>query len=670
MTPATTRGLRRGLLVLVAAVIAAVVWSIRKPTPPPPVSLPPEAATGVVGTSVGELVLRRFKGEHEGMVLRAKKMLGQEGGESNFEGVDVELTYVGRDGPGKAHIVAYTCRLTAGQERAVFQGAVKVTTEDGFELLTESLLYNANKGVAKSADPVRFKRGNVSGTSTGMEYRAEGGVALLLADAFVRIEGDSGPATEIRSQRATAGKAEAILRFEEDVRVAQGDDLLTASKLTVNLNAELTAAYRAVATGDVELRTSGAAPLPGAKGTPQAKGPRVLKGNRLDVWFRDDHSLKEATASPDAELLIMPGPHEARENRRIKARVLGFQFDEQGRLAAVHAQKDALVTMEPLPGARTEARSVSAGDLLASLDPETGEARQIDFDERVEFKEGTRSARGKTARFEGARDTLVLEGNPELGDEADGSLLKARIIEIVNSTGDVAARDQVRHTRPARPSAASQGGFLSSESAPTVIVAERLDYASKTKRAVYEGKALLRSGKDEVRAQTLVLEETAPERRRMTAIGDVVSQLHSRPKEKGAKPPAPVEGRAAQMVYEEARREIVYDGDVTLRQGDIKTKSPKATVTLAADGGSVKSLVAGEPVEVEQGVRRATGTRGTYTPENETMVLVGEKVTLKDPGQELEGRTLTFHVGDDRILVDGQEQVRTEAVIRRQPKSP
>jgi hypothetical protein len=52
------------------------------------------------------------------------------------------------------------------------------------------------------------------------------------------------------------------------------------------------------------------------------------------------------------------------------------------------------------------------------------------------------------------------------------------------------------------------------------------------------------------------------------------------------------------------------------------------------------------------------------------VVLVGEKVVLKDPGQQVEGRTLTFHVGDDTILVDGQEQVRTEAVIRRVPKTP
>jgi lipopolysaccharide transport protein LptA len=124
------------------------------------------------------------------------------------------------------------------------------------------------------------------------------------------------------------------------------------------------------------------------------------------------------------------------------------------------------------------------------------------------------------------------------------------------------------------------------------------------------------------------------------------------------------------MVYEESRREIVYTGEVAISQGDIRTRSPKATLTLSASGDDLETLVAGEPVEIEQGERRASGARATYTPGNERVVLVGEKVVLKDPGQQVEGRTLTFHVGDDTILVDGQEQVRTEAVIRRVPKTP
>jgi hypothetical protein len=49
------------------------------------------------------------------------------------------------------------------------------------------------------------------------------------------------------------------------------------------------------------------------------------------------------------------------------------------------------------------------------------------------------------------------------------------------------------------------------------------------------------------------------------------------------------------------------------------------------------------------------------------MVLVGDNVTLTDASGRVEGRSLTFHVGDDRILVDGREEVRTQMIIKQQP---
>jgi lipopolysaccharide export system protein LptA len=110
---------------------------------------------------------------------------------------------------------------------------------------------------------------------------------------------------------------------------------------------------------------------------------------------------------------------------------------------------------------------------------------------------------------------------------------------------------------------------------------------------------------------------------------------------------------------------------VEIHQGDIVTLSPRAVVTLTKDGGDVEKLVAGDPVEVRQGVRKANGQQGTYTPADETLVLVGEPVVLQDVDRRLEGRVLTFEVGGDRIRVDGREEVRTEAVFRgKEPTKP
>jgi len=199
------------------------------------------------------------------------------------------------------------------------------------------------------------------------------------------------------------------------------------------------------------------------------------------------------------------------------------------------------------------------------------------------------------------------------------------------------------------------------------FLARVLEYDSAAKTARYRENALLRSGKDELRAPLIVVEEPAPERRRLTASGGIASLMYPKSEPGATKAPLPVEVRASDLVWEEAKAEVVYKGDVAVKQGDIQSRSPLATVTLTPDGGGIEKVVAGEPVDVQQGQRRASGARGTYTPRNETMVLVGEKVVLQDPQQQTEGRFLTFHAGDDTILVDGREEVRPESVFKREP---
>ena len=80
--------------------------------------------------------------------------------------------------------------------------------------------------------------------------------------------------------------------------------------------------------------------------------------------------------------------------------------------------------------------------------------------------------------------------------------------------------------------------------------------------------------------------------------------------------------------------------------------------------------MAGSPVDVSYGQRKASGAVATYAPVAGTLTIVGEKVRMKDPEQEVEGRSLTLHLADDRILVDGQEQVRTQTIIRGRKEPP
>ena len=39
-----------------------------------------------------------------------------------------------------------------------------------------------------------------------------------------------------------------------------------------------------------------------------------------------------------------------------------------------------------------------------------------------------------------------------------------------------------------------------------------------------------------------------------------------------------------------------------------------------------------------------------------------------DATGQVQGRSLTFHVGDERVLVDGREEVRTQMIIKQEPR--
>jgi lipopolysaccharide transport protein LptA len=272
--------------------------------------------------------------------------------------------------------------------------------------------------------------------------------------------------------------------------------------------------------------------------------------------------------------------------------------------------------------------------------------------------------------YEEAAGLVTLTGDPRVVDEKEGSELRGRRIRLGSRSREVAASRSVRHTMTRKGKAGAPGLLGGDE--PAVLLCQEFEYDPATRTARYRENALLRSGQDEVRAPTIVLEEVgAGGGRRLTASGGTTSVLHPRAQKGAGKEPEAVEARSREMVYEEAANRIVYTGDVEIRQGDILTHSPEAVVTLTKDGGAVDRLLAGAPVEVRQGGRRATGERATYTPADETLVLVGEKVVLQDVDRRLEGRILTFQVGSDRIRVDGREEVRTEAVFhRKEPPKP
>jgi len=651
------RALRLLLLGLFTYVAIVVGLSLRKP--PPDLPEETEAAEPERGEAVLEGVqIRSFQSGQNQWELRAARLRGRESERSILEDVRISFSYTADGERSQGTVTAKEGTYDAQRDEGVFEGDVVVRTEDGLELRTESLTYRGERGNAVTPDPVAFRSETMRGTATGLAYNAKIGTLILQSDVDVTIVTSSEGEVRVGSDRARVQERQGRILFENAVRATRGDDVLTAERMSVYGSREQVRSIRAVK--DVDLRL-GVGSLPGAEAEVAGQGRRRLRAHQLDIEFREDGSLREMVGSYGAELVVEPGPGDEPDRRILSGKVLSFRWDEAGRLREVQGQRDTGLKLESTTGERPE-RTLSCRRFLVQLDPETGEARTGLFERDVVMTRGRQVGRGNDAVYDGASATFSLRGDPILEDPERGSELVAQTIDFSES-GDVEAWEDVRHTIEAE--AEDRGGLLEGDGQPAVFRCRSFTYSDRDRRATYVGDpAVLRRGPDELRAPSIRMIEGEDGRRRLEAQGGVATLFH--PESDDSEAPAdPVEGSAESLVYEEQARTLLYRGTVRLVQGALSTSTPgEALIQLAGESRAIESVTAGEPVELLEGDRRASGARAIYRPSLEILELEGPLVVLEDPEQRVEGRSLTFNMRDDTIRVDGRDLGRTQTIFQ------
>jgi LPS export ABC transporter protein LptC len=698
------RRTRSGLAVfgIVLAIVAyAAIGERRSVTPPErPSRLDPRAILESAGAS-----FQQFSAARQDYVIEAERQLTYEGGATKFVGVTIKVGQrAGRD------FVISGREAQAGGDQVDMQitGDVKLSASDGFSATTDHVTFNKENAMVRAAGPVSFQKGRMSGSGTGMTYNQVTDVLTLAEDVRVAVTDETGrPTTEFAATSATLARVENYLALKDRVHALRGEQILEANQ------------GRALLSEDGNLVT--AIELRGNARVAGGESFDVMTARDIDLDYADGGIALERVALSGNGTITMRGEGEG-QGHQFAGDSLELTFAGDGSVTRAAGRTNIHVALPTVGGAA--ARTIEAQSFDATGESGRG-LSAARFEGQVEYREGGDTAAARRLVRSGALDTVLsddrvtaavftagvtfeAQGLRALADRVDydpvGGALRLRgagagqgprvehpDIEVdadaidvtlegpqMMATGNVTTLLHPRSGSEKGGSPESGGrlpGLLQTGQAANVR-AESLDYQGMKGTAAYKANAILWQGDTTIQADAITLDQR---RAGLVAVGNARSNL-------------PFDddtsiGRASEIRYDDATRRIIFGAperpevktagaaasaagvapvaalsQLSGPQGDLGAR--RIEVVLAPDETRIDRLEAFQDVTVRLDTRVATGDRLSYFAQDGRYVITGVAtvpVVITERCRETTGRTVTFFRSGDRIVVDGNEEVRTQS---------
>ncbi|MEO8681873.1 MAG: LptA/OstA family protein [Vicinamibacterales bacterium] len=680
--------LRFAVAVFGLALIGVVAYTVRpreqRAAPPPIAQLDPKAIIQTIGGDVIQL-----KGTRQDLRVEFKGQLTYPDGQTRLTGVKINV-----DNRGGRNFVVSGDQAQIGTDKSSFDiaGHVKLEASDGLVAYSEKASYTEAEKIVRAPGPVKFSSGRMSGTGIGFTFDEQRNTLWLLDQAKVDFaaEGNAG-AMNVTAGAAGYARTDRYMRFERGVHLLRDGQVIDAAEAMAYLfpdrdetdrielrgNANITGgagmgSLRSMVARDLNLdyredgRTLEKATLAGQAAIQLAASDGTagqrLAGEFMDLSFALDGSLS-SLVSRDAVVVTLPA------TRNTAARTI-----RSTGLAATGAEGQGLTAMtfdegvEYREAATREhgPRSAKSRKLEAKMAPGSGALLEAVFTGGFTFEDGPMRARSDESRYQITEGRLVLSGKPKATPPQitdDAVTIDAESIDVTLSPRKMIATGNVKSLlqptkKGAAASTAKRPGLLG-EKDPVNVMADALTYEEESRKGVYTGKARLFQGDTTIQGNAIALDETRGD---LSATGAVQTSLviGDAAAPAGSKPASTLV-QAGSFVYSDQTRQAVYETLVHMNgaQGDLR--AGKLALFLDKEQNTLLRLEANGLVSATVDKRLTTGTSLNYQAADEKYVMQGTPVKMIDADcQETTGKTLTFFKSSARVIVDGNEEVRTQ----------
>jgi lipopolysaccharide export system protein LptA len=695
--------LRVGIAAFGAVFLVVLYMAFRAPAPPRD---PPGRVTRVDRASAAEItgceVLNLLR-DVENFRVECGKLVTYPDGRQKLMSARV---IVPRRNGRHFTVRANEAEVGSNQDHILMRGAVELTASDGLVAKTGEATFSQAEGILRAPGPTAFTRGHVSGESIGMTYDKARDLLWLLDHAVVKMSPGQpgGDGVQITSGGAGFARADHYVRYERGFVLVTGAKKLASASATAYLTedgeqvqtlemrgdsritgvGEGAGALRMMASDDINLefaddgRTLSGATLSSGRprqasieiGTGDVASRRVA-GQWIDIRFAPDGSTVSAmTVRESVELALPASPTEPA--RTITSAALTARGDEGKPLNGARFV-DNVEYREARAG--TPGRTVKAGVLNLATQPGLGAIDEAHFVGAVRFEDGQTRASSGEARYQVGRQVIDLEGVDQTTGRmprvSDGQVaIDAVHIELALEARTIKARQDVRSVMtPASQGPASKAtgqirraGMLKQDQ-PVYATAADMAYDGAARLAVYSGQApgqaRLWQGDTTIQGDRVTVDDATGN---LGAKGSVASTLILEERDEKTKTldRVPSIGSADDLLYEDGLRRATYTGNahVSGPQGDLT--AVKIELYLSASSSELDRVEAYTRVTMRDASRTSSGDRLTFVSADGRYLMVGSPVKIEADCRETTGRTLTFYKSTNNIIVEPNDEFRTQ----------
>ncbi len=694
MTPWQRRArLLVGVSALAFAAFVAIQFKHRDAPVPAAAGVRTEPGA-VVETTGGRTV--RFSHSNESVRITYQKQLTYADGASKLLGVTVTAD----DTDGKGKFTATGKEGSVGKDETAIELNGDVQLESStVSARTEHATFNKADNIVRAPGPTQVREGQTRAQGVGMTYDRNADVLTILDRAVVSMaDANGGAPAEITCGTAVLARKDHFRRFEKGVRMRRGAQLLEAETVMVHLtednqrvvsvelqqNARISATNPSVgalqslsgrsmnleygASGDAlehaVIDQNAVVTLAGETG----QAGRQIAAAAIDIRLAPDGATPVALVARDNVELTLP-PDASVPGRTIRAATLDGK-GEPGR-GLTRALFSGNVQYREAPSRDTAGKAASSGTLDVGLKRGLSAIEDARFAHAVRFEQGQLAAQAAAARYDLDKGTLALSGSepgsvvPHVVTEQ--ITVDAQTIDLTLEGPKVKAAGAVKSVLV--PGKKDQSGAevrmpsMLKQDRPVNVLADNLDYDGTRAAGTYTGDARLFQGDTSIKASTITIDDRKGD---LSANGDVVSTTLLE-RQTTSKSGAPQTERvhsiakAKDMKYDDAQRRLTYIGEAQLSNPDGTMNADRIELYLKPSGDELDRAEGYDSLTLREQNRKTTGARLTYTADDERYVVTGAPVTIVDEcGRETVGKTLTFLKATDNIVVDGNQQIRTQ----------